>query len=139
MQFPHQPMTLSRKAQPFSDPDWLFEIKHDGFRALAYLKRGQCQLVSRKHSLVAGFQRMSTCFMYLIQISAASLQNCGTALTTASIRRLGSRSKIQLTRRLDREKLFEKRKPSAILMHAEGYSSLGDRVLHKMWSNVRPY
>src|ERR1700730_15365173 len=48
MPFPHQPMTLTRRAQPFSHPDWLFEIKYDGFRALAYLKRGQCQLVSRK-------------------------------------------------------------------------------------------
>jgi bifunctional non-homologous end joining protein LigD len=47
MPFPHQPMTLTRRAQPFSHPDWLFEIKHDGFRALAYLQAGQCQLVSR--------------------------------------------------------------------------------------------
>jgi len=32
---PLQSMTLTRRAQPFSHPDWLFEIKHDGFRALA--------------------------------------------------------------------------------------------------------
>jgi ATP-dependent DNA ligase len=43
-----QPMPLSRRAQPFNDPEWVFEIKHDGFRALAYVKAGQCQLVSRK-------------------------------------------------------------------------------------------
>jgi bifunctional non-homologous end joining protein LigD len=48
MQFPHQPMTLTRRAQPFSHPDWFFEIKHDGFRALAYVQAGQCQLFSRK-------------------------------------------------------------------------------------------
>ena len=48
MQLPHQPMTLSRRAQPFNHPDWLFEIKHDGFRALAYVQAGHCQLVSRK-------------------------------------------------------------------------------------------
>src|ERR1700730_9738880 len=48
MQLRHQPMTLTRRAQPFSHPEWLFEIKHDGFRALAYVQAGQCQLVSRK-------------------------------------------------------------------------------------------
>jgi len=41
-------MTLTRRAQPFSHPDWLFEIKHDGFRALPHLQAGKCQLVSRK-------------------------------------------------------------------------------------------
>src|ERR1700730_2825185 len=48
MQFPHQPMTLTRRVQPFSHPHWLFEIKHDGFRALADVQAGRCQLVSRK-------------------------------------------------------------------------------------------
>ena len=48
MQFPFQPMPLSRRAQPFDHPEWVYEIKHDGFRALAYVKAGQCQLVSRK-------------------------------------------------------------------------------------------
>src|ERR1700740_1982234 len=31
-----QPMPLSRTRAPFSHPDWLFEIKWDGFRALLY-------------------------------------------------------------------------------------------------------
>jgi hypothetical protein len=48
MQFPFQPMPLSRRAQPFNHPEWVFEIKHDGFRALAYVSDGKCQLVSRK-------------------------------------------------------------------------------------------
>jgi bifunctional non-homologous end joining protein LigD len=48
MQFPVQPMPLSRRAQPFNHPEWVFEIKHDGFRALAYIRDGQCQLVSRR-------------------------------------------------------------------------------------------
>jgi ATP-dependent DNA ligase len=30
----YQAMPLSRKAEPFSHPDWLFEVKWDGFRAL---------------------------------------------------------------------------------------------------------
>jgi ATP-dependent DNA ligase len=30
-------MTLRPLPGAFSDPDWLFEIKHDGFRSLAYV------------------------------------------------------------------------------------------------------
>ncbi len=43
-----KPMTLVRKPEPFSHPDWLFEVKFDGFRALAYVADGHCELVSRK-------------------------------------------------------------------------------------------
>jgi hypothetical protein len=42
-----QPMPLSRKAEPFNHPDWLFEIKWDGFRSLAYIENDRCRLVSR--------------------------------------------------------------------------------------------
>jgi len=34
-----KPMVLTRFREPFSDPDWLFEVKNDGFRALAYSGR----------------------------------------------------------------------------------------------------
>jgi ATP-dependent DNA ligase len=30
-------MPLEQRRQPFDHPDWLFEVKYDGFRALAYL------------------------------------------------------------------------------------------------------
>ena len=33
--------------ESFDDPDWLFELKYDGFRALAYVNEGGCRLVSR--------------------------------------------------------------------------------------------
>jgi bifunctional non-homologous end joining protein LigD len=42
-----QPMRLSRIAKPFDDPDYVFELKHDGFRALAYIDAAECKLVSR--------------------------------------------------------------------------------------------
>jgi len=29
------PMTLARVAEPFDHSDWIFELKHDGFRSLA--------------------------------------------------------------------------------------------------------
>lgn len=40
-------MPLVRIPEPFDHPDWLFELKHDGFRALAYVEGHQCRLVSR--------------------------------------------------------------------------------------------
>lgn len=42
------PLPLDRFPTPFDDPAFLFELKHDGFRALAYLERGKmAALVSR--------------------------------------------------------------------------------------------
>src|SRR5262245_1520661 len=48
-------MILTRFGKPFSDPDWIFEVKHDGFRALAYVVEGDCRLVSRKNHAYKSF------------------------------------------------------------------------------------
>src|SRR5208283_2256506 len=40
-------MRLQRVAKPFDNPDYIFELKHDGFRAIAYIEDGECKLVSR--------------------------------------------------------------------------------------------
>ncbi len=32
-------------AKPLDDSDNIFELKHDGFRALAYINAGQCKLI----------------------------------------------------------------------------------------------
>jgi bifunctional non-homologous end joining protein LigD len=42
-----QPMPLSRKPAPFDHPDWLFELKYDGFRSLAVIHNGRSQFISR--------------------------------------------------------------------------------------------
>jgi bifunctional non-homologous end joining protein LigD len=42
------PMPLAPASAPFSDPGWIFEPKWDGFRALAYVDRRTCKLVSRR-------------------------------------------------------------------------------------------
>ena len=34
------PLTLIRQPAPFSDQEWLFELKYDGFRSLAYIEDG---------------------------------------------------------------------------------------------------
>jgi hypothetical protein len=39
------PMPLLRVPEPFDDPDRIFELKLDGFRALAYVERGTGALI----------------------------------------------------------------------------------------------
>ena len=41
------PMRLRLVKQAFDNPDFIFELKHDEFRAVAYIDRGDCRLVSR--------------------------------------------------------------------------------------------
>jgi bifunctional non-homologous end joining protein LigD len=41
------PLRLLQRPTAFSDPEWLFEVKHDGLRSLAYIEAGACRLVSR--------------------------------------------------------------------------------------------
>jgi bifunctional non-homologous end joining protein LigD len=42
-----QPMPLSRRPLPFDHPEWIFELKYDGFRALGVIQNGRTQLISR--------------------------------------------------------------------------------------------
>lgn len=43
-----QPMLCTLIDEPFSDEDWIFEIKWDGYRAIASKKGDNCALYSRK-------------------------------------------------------------------------------------------
>ena len=45
-----QPMLASVIEKPFDDPDWLFEIKWDGYRAIAFINDGSVRLVSRNQN-----------------------------------------------------------------------------------------
>jgi bifunctional non-homologous end joining protein LigD len=50
------PMLATAISDPFDDPNWLFEIKWDGYRAVAFLAAGRLRLVSRnQNDLTAQF------------------------------------------------------------------------------------
>jgi bifunctional non-homologous end joining protein LigD len=53
-----QPMPLSRRAEPFNDPDWLFEIKWGGFRALLYSDSDGIRLISRNGNTFKSFSEL---------------------------------------------------------------------------------
>ena len=53
-----EPMKLSRIAAPFDNPDFVFELKHDGFRCLAYIADARCELVSRRKTHFKSFDAL---------------------------------------------------------------------------------
>ena len=52
------PLPLIKQPSAFSDPEWLFEVKHDGFRSLAYIE-DKCRLVSRNGDTYQRFKELS--------------------------------------------------------------------------------
>lgn len=50
-----QPIAPVRRKEPFNDPQWLFDFKYDGFRALCYVHQGRCRLISRNSNLMRRF------------------------------------------------------------------------------------
>lgn len=44
-----KPMLATLVDKPFDDPDWVYEIKWDGYRALAFINNGEVQLNSRNN------------------------------------------------------------------------------------------
>jgi bifunctional non-homologous end joining protein LigD len=53
------PMPLARLDKPFDHPDWIFEPKLDGFRAVAYVEEGRCRLVSRNWNAFKTFEALA--------------------------------------------------------------------------------
>ena len=49
-------MPLARFDAPFEHPDWIFEPKTDGFRAVAHVEGGICRLVSRNRNAFKTFE-----------------------------------------------------------------------------------
>jgi bifunctional non-homologous end joining protein LigD len=46
------PMLATPTEHPFDSPDWLFEIKWDGYRAVAFIEGGTVRLVSRNQNVL---------------------------------------------------------------------------------------
>ena len=68
-----KPMPLFRRPAPFSHPEWVYEIKHDGFRALAYIENGSVRLVSRRGHVYRGFPVLCDSIRYDLKAADAIL------------------------------------------------------------------
>jgi bifunctional non-homologous end joining protein LigD len=44
-----KPMKATLVDAPFDDPDWLYEVKWDGYRAIAIINKGKTELISRNN------------------------------------------------------------------------------------------
>jgi hypothetical protein len=77
-------MTLRNVRAPFSHFDWLFELKYDGFRALAHLRDGEATLISRT---VTPSRRLPT-------LRAPSRRHCPTLEKLFSMARLFASTKM---------------------------------------------
>src|ERR1043166_1744887 len=64
---------LRRQTEPFDNPDWIYEIKHDGLRALAVIENGTCRFVSRKRQILSGFQTLGEALAQEIKAKTAIL------------------------------------------------------------------
>jgi bifunctional non-homologous end joining protein LigD len=68
-----RPIRLSRRANPFDGEDWLFELKHDGFRGLAFVENGVCRLVSRNGHAFTKFTELCASIAESIRAETAVL------------------------------------------------------------------
>jgi bifunctional non-homologous end joining protein LigD len=66
-------MRLLRIPEPFDHPDFIFEPKIDGFRALAYIRGHRCQLVSRNDSVFKSWPQLAEEIAHAVRATDAIL------------------------------------------------------------------
>jgi bifunctional non-homologous end joining protein LigD len=71
-------MPLSRRPLPFDHPEWIFELKYDGFRSLVIVENGRGQLISRNGHPFGSFTDLR-------QAIAASLSSTGKTVVDGEI------------------------------------------------------
>jgi len=68
-----QPIAPTWRKTPFDDPDWLFDLKYDGFRGLCYLDRGRNRLISRNNNVMTRFEALADQIASLLDVHDAIL------------------------------------------------------------------
>jgi bifunctional non-homologous end joining protein LigD len=68
-----QPLTLGRAPAPFSHPDWLFEVKWDGFRSLVRIEHGKCRLISRRGNEFKSFRTLNESLLAELKVQSVVL------------------------------------------------------------------
>jgi len=53
------PIIPVRRRDLFESAEWVYEVKHDGFRALAYLNSDGCRLISRRGNQMKRFSDLA--------------------------------------------------------------------------------
>jgi len=66
------PIVPTRVREPFDHADWIFELKLDGFRALAYVEDGVGRLVSRRGHVYKAFGPLATAIAEVLKGHSAT-------------------------------------------------------------------
>jgi ATP-dependent DNA ligase len=64
-------MPLARLAEPFDHPEWIFELKLDGFRSLAHVDRSGCRLMSRNRNPFKTFPLLASAIAEKLDCNSA--------------------------------------------------------------------
>ena len=67
------PVIPVRRRDLFESAEWVYELKHDGFRALAYVNNGGCRLVSRRGNEMKRFSDLAACIAKELKVKEAIL------------------------------------------------------------------
>lgn len=68
-----RPTPIKSQADPFDHPHWLFEVKHEGIRALAVVRQGETRFLSRNGQWLSGFRRLATALSRQLGVDEAIL------------------------------------------------------------------
>ena len=66
-----QPIIPISGKEPFDDPDWLFDFKYDGFRALLYLEQGSGRFLSRNGNTLTRFDALARAMAAELEVTEA--------------------------------------------------------------------
>ena len=77
-----EPIQLKKEPDAFDRKGWVFELKYDGFRALAYLEAGTCRLVSRNGNDFARFPTLARRLAEHLELRNAILERPGQFVQT---------------------------------------------------------
>jgi len=69
-----RPIRLSRRTEPFDSDQFIFELKIDGFRALAHVEAGQGHLISRNGNTFRGFVDLAASIAEQLQVDNTVLE-----------------------------------------------------------------
>jgi bifunctional non-homologous end joining protein LigD len=67
------PIVPVRRRDLFESTEWVYELKHDGFRALAHLNGGRCRFISRRGNEMKRFNDLSGSITKELKVTDAIL------------------------------------------------------------------
>src|SRR5215470_10432854 len=67
------PIIPVRRRDLFESAEWVYEVKHDGFRALAYVNGSRCRLISRRGNEMKRFANLSNSIASELKVTDAVL------------------------------------------------------------------